>query len=74
MMIPPLEALTDFQKTMVMSGKAHVTRFSDSSLYDEVCILCGARDNPIRYFEYDAIEKDDCPIGMEYRKVLKGED
>lgn len=24
---------------------SHVTRFSDSSLYDEVCINCGATDN-----------------------------
>lgn len=22
----------------------HVTRYSDSSLYDEVCVLCGATD------------------------------
>ena len=24
--------------------KGHITRYSDSSLYDEVCMLCGATD------------------------------
>lgn len=26
--------------------RGHVTRFSDSSFYDEVCVLCGATDRP----------------------------
>lgn len=25
---------------------SHRTRYSDSSLYDEVCVLCGATDSP----------------------------
>jgi len=25
----------------------HVTRFSDSSLYDEVCVLCGLTDGSL---------------------------
>lgn len=37
---------------------SHVTRFSDSSFYDEVCVLCGATDA----IGSHALEKP-CPIG-----------
>jgi len=28
-----------------MNHKTHLTRYSDSSLYDEVCIFCGFNDS-----------------------------
>ncbi|MDD4931787.1 MAG: hypothetical protein PHG66_06625 [Candidatus Colwellbacteria bacterium] len=26
---------------------SHVTRFSDASTFDEICVNCGATDNPL---------------------------
>jgi hypothetical protein len=37
-----------------MSHPSHKTRFSDSSLYDEVCTLCGVTD-------YNGMAKLDAP-------------
>jgi hypothetical protein len=34
----------------------HITRYSDSSLYDEKCVNCGATDNT-----YQGLIKEPCP-------------
>jgi hypothetical protein len=39
----------------------HVTRFSDSSLYDEVCVLCGAQDYMAGFGDGGARLKRACP-------------
>lgn len=33
-----------FNENVAIGDKAHKTRYSDSSIYDEVCTLCGATD------------------------------
>ena len=41
---------------------SHVTRFSDSSFYDEICVLCGTTDGPGGLLEVA------CPIGKNLKK------
>ncbi len=40
----------------------HITRFSDASTFDEICVLCGARDNPIRFYDADTLEATQCSV------------
>lgn len=51
--------------------KTHVTRFSDSSVYDEVCVNCGATDASgderlympcAERLKWKAAIKDDAPL------------
>lgn len=44
--------------TIIPDILGHRTRASDSSLYDEVCVLCGANDSK------DALDKP-CPTPLE---------
>lgn len=39
----------------------HVTRFSDSSLYDEKCVLCGMVDGSLMSPRTETINNTDCP-------------
>ena len=45
----------------------HVTRFSDSSLYDEKCVLCGMTDGslmmPVKHTVYDTSCPENPPSG-----------
>lgn len=41
---------------------SHVTRFSDSSFYDEICVLCGTTDGPGGQLAAS------CPIGRNLKK------
>lgn len=50
-------------KTMI-DHPSHKTRFSDSSLYDEVCIFCGATDGA-----GDRRLKSPCPVDETTRAV-----
>ena len=43
--------------TIAPDNLGHRTRYSDSSLYDEVCVLCGANDSK------DALDKA-CPTPL----------
>lgn len=45
---------------------SHVTRFSDSSLYDEICINCLHTDND----RERRLEKE-CTVPLEQRRTLK---
>jgi len=51
--------------------RGHVTRFSDSSLYDEKCILCGAVDGMPTLGFPDTLSTTDCPLGLAVRAHLK---
>lgn len=42
---------------------SHVTRFSDSSFYDEICVLCGTTDGPGGLLEAS------CPVGKNLKKT-----
>lgn len=65
-----VEELTDDQRRQVLEGKAHIIRFSDASTFDFVCILCGARDDPIRFYGVDMLETNECHVGMKLRAEL----
>ena len=41
----------------------HVTRFSDSSLYDEVCVICGLTDGSIMAPRPNTIFNTECTHG-----------
>jgi len=66
-----VEELTDAQRREVLSGNAHITRFSDASTFDEVCILCGARDDPIRLYGVDMLATMECHVGMKLRAEIR---
>lgn len=40
-------------------GPGHLIRFSDSSLYDEICVRCGATDG-----RHDARLEKPCPMAL----------
>lgn len=49
----------------MITSNGHITRFSDSSLYTEVCVLCNANDG------YGNKLRDPCPV--ERRDATKTE-
>jgi len=65
--------LTKAQRDECLSeaSRGHVTRFSDSSLYDFKCIFCGAVDGmPLLGFP-DTLSTADCPTGLAVRAILQ---
>jgi hypothetical protein len=66
--------LTKAEQEECLKGRGHVTRFSDSSLYDEKCILCGAVDGMPTLGFPDTLTTTDCQPGLAVRDYLKGQE
>lgn len=68
--------LTKAQREQCLDPKrrGHVTRFSDSSLYDEKCILCDAVDGMPTLGFPDTLSTTDCLIGLAVRAHLENSD
>jgi hypothetical protein len=56
---------------LIESGpRGHLTRYSDSSLYDEICIFCGRVDGmPLLGFP-NTLDAHDCSTGLAVRAYI----
>lgn len=65
------EALAKYGKP---NAKGHITRFSDSSLYDETCVLCGMVDGSLMSPVKHSVDNTECPHADEVRAALEGDE
>ena len=63
--------LSEAEQLQCQHGRGHVTRYSDSSLYDEKCIFCGAVDGMPTLGFPNTLEAMDCKTGLAVRAYLE---
>ena len=51
--------------------RGHLTRSSDSSIYDEKCTLCGLTDGSLMWRVKRDIYNTDCTVGLSIRARLQ---